>query len=174
MTALGLDYSMMTSYTSFVAVMDEVRNTTGEGRDVDQPLPLPLHVSDLAVGRGYTIGSEPDILLLAAAAALILILNIRNTTAAVSYTHLDVYKRQSWHHTGGNPAVLGSLVHAHEKSRYIVGFRVAGFCALDQPIVPLGCKDILVLKPGFPELMVHIGGQHKMLSFAHHPKDLEI
>ena len=84
-TALGLDYSMMTSYTSFVAVMDEVRNTTGEGRDVDQPLPLPLHVSDLAVGRGYTIGSEPDILLLAAAAALILILNIRNTTAGSSH-----------------------------------------------------------------------------------------
>lgn len=84
-TALGLDYSMMTSYTSFVAVMDEVRNTTGEGRDVDQPLPLPLHVSDLAVGGGYTIGSEPDILLLAAAAALILILNIRNTTAGSNH-----------------------------------------------------------------------------------------
>jgi len=84
-TALGLDYSMMTSYTSFVAVMDEVCNTTGEGRDVDQPLPLPLHVSDLAVGGGYTIGSEPDILLLAAAAALILILNLRNTTAGSNH-----------------------------------------------------------------------------------------
>ena len=74
-TALGLDYSMMTSYTSFVAVIDEVRNTTGESRDVDQPLPLPLQVSDLAVGGGYTIGSEPSVLILMAAAAFILILN---------------------------------------------------------------------------------------------------
>lgn len=74
-TALGLDYSMMTSYTSFVAVIDEARNTTGESRDVDQPLPLPLQVSDLAVGGGYTIGSEPSVLILMAAAAFILILN---------------------------------------------------------------------------------------------------
>ncbi len=59
-TDLGLRYSMMTPYTSFVAVSETVRNPQGESTDVDQPLPLPSRVSDLAVGAiGYTTGSEP-------------------------------------------------------------------------------------------------------------------
>ena len=57
-TELGLDYSMMTPYTSFIAVVDIIRNQDGESTDVNQPLPLPQNVSSLAVG-GYTIGSEP-------------------------------------------------------------------------------------------------------------------
>jgi len=65
-TALGLTYSLLTRYTSFIAVLEEVRNTSGQGNDVDQPLPLPNGVSDLAVGYGS--GAEPGlwILLLAA------------------------------------------------------------------------------------------------------------
>lgn len=62
-TALGLTYSMMTPYTSFIAVLETVQNTTGENTDVDQPQPLPSQVSSLAVGGGYLFGSEPDILL---------------------------------------------------------------------------------------------------------------
>lgn len=70
-TEIGLNYSMMTPYTSFVAVMDTVRNEDGQSTDVDQPLPLPANVSNLAVG-GYTIGSEPeDILLLAMALSIL-------------------------------------------------------------------------------------------------------
>lgn len=57
-TAIGLKYSMLTPYTSFIAVSETVRNDTGEGSDVDQPLPLPSRVSHLAVGS-YTCGSEP-------------------------------------------------------------------------------------------------------------------
>lgn len=48
---LGLQYSLLTSHTSFVAVDETVRNTTGDARDVKQPLPLPKGVSNLAVGR---------------------------------------------------------------------------------------------------------------------------
>lgn len=62
-TELGLKYSMMTPYTSFVAVLETIRNEDGNSTDVDQPLPLPDKVSDLAVG-GYTIGSEPGSLIL--------------------------------------------------------------------------------------------------------------
>ncbi len=58
-TQLGLSYSMMTPYTSFVAVIDTIRNPEGESADVDQPLPLPLKVSNLAVGGGYRAYSEP-------------------------------------------------------------------------------------------------------------------
>ena len=69
-TQLGLNYSMLTPYTSFIAVVDIVRNPDGEATDVDQPLPLPLEVSDLAVS-GYTLGSEPGLLLPALLAAFL-------------------------------------------------------------------------------------------------------
>lgn len=58
-TNIGLTYSMMTQYTSFIAVVETVRNPDGQSTDVDQPQPLPSGVSNLAVGTGYTIGSEP-------------------------------------------------------------------------------------------------------------------
>lgn len=75
-TQLGLKYSMMTPYTSFVAVMEEVRNPDGACRDVDQPLPLPQGISDLSVGGGYTIGSEPGTMILVPAATAIIAGNI--------------------------------------------------------------------------------------------------
>jgi Ca-activated chloride channel homolog len=50
-TALGLKYSLMTPYTSFVAV-DQVKRADGQLVTVKQPLPMPEGVSDLAVGRG--------------------------------------------------------------------------------------------------------------------------
>lgn len=59
-TKLGLSYSMMTPYTSFVAVIDTIRNTEGISADADQPLPLPCGVSAFAVGGGYRAYSEPD------------------------------------------------------------------------------------------------------------------
>lgn len=57
-TQIGLTHHMITPYTSFIAVLDVVRNPDGDSTDVDQPLPLPLEVSNLAVG--YRIGSEPS------------------------------------------------------------------------------------------------------------------
>lgn len=63
-TKLGLDYNMTTPYTSFVAVVEEIRNPDGESEDVKQASPLPLQVSNLAVGGGYTAYSEPGGILL--------------------------------------------------------------------------------------------------------------
>jgi Ca-activated chloride channel family protein len=62
-TALGLQYSLLTKHTSFVAVLEQVRNT-GEPTQVDQPLPMPLGVSDSAIGSGgeYASGAEPELL----------------------------------------------------------------------------------------------------------------
>ena len=65
-TKLGLDYNMTTPYTSFVAVVEEIRNPEGEAEDVNQANPLPLQVSNLAVGGGYTAYSEPGGILLGA------------------------------------------------------------------------------------------------------------
>ena len=48
--SLGLQYHLLTRYTSFIAVLEEIRNPGGEGDDVAQPVPLPEGVSTLAVG----------------------------------------------------------------------------------------------------------------------------
>ena len=75
-TALGLKYSLLTKYTSFIAVREEVRNPLGPAKDVNQPLPLPLGVSDLAVGGGTESGSEPELVWLVTASLLIALIMI--------------------------------------------------------------------------------------------------
>jgi Ca-activated chloride channel homolog len=64
-TALGLKYNLLTRYTSFIAVREMVSNDQGPAEDVEQPLPLPDGVSDLAVG------SEPELLWLIVASMII-------------------------------------------------------------------------------------------------------
>jgi Ca-activated chloride channel family protein len=59
-TALGLKYNLLTRYTSFIAVREVVTNPNGTAQDVKQPLPLPLHVSELAVST--EVGSEPELI----------------------------------------------------------------------------------------------------------------
>jgi len=54
---LGLKYSLLTQFTSFVAVSKLVRNTREPATDVKQPLPMPASVSDAAVG----VGAEPEL-----------------------------------------------------------------------------------------------------------------
>jgi len=48
---LGLRYSLLTQYTSFVAVDETVVNPDADATDVKQPLPLPQGVSELALAR---------------------------------------------------------------------------------------------------------------------------
>jgi len=69
-TALGLKYNLLTRYTSFIAVREVVTNPTGSAEDVKQPLPLPMRVSDLAVG-GAEVGSEPELVWLVAGSLLL-------------------------------------------------------------------------------------------------------
>lgn len=64
-TALGLRYNLLTQYTSFIAVRQKVTNPGASAENVEQPLPLPVGVSDLAVG------SEPEMVWLLVASALI-------------------------------------------------------------------------------------------------------
>ncbi|MFH0782857.1 MAG: VIT and VWA domain-containing protein [Pseudomonadota bacterium] len=59
---LGLEYNLLTSETSFVAVHETVRNAGGNAENVKQPLPLPQGVSNLAVGSRNT--PEPELWLL--------------------------------------------------------------------------------------------------------------
>jgi len=72
-TSLGLKYSLLTQYTSFIAVREVITNPDGSAKDVKQPLPLPLGVSDLAVGDGTESGDEPELIWLAAISLMIVI-----------------------------------------------------------------------------------------------------
>ena len=49
-TQLGLNYNLLTAYTSFVAIDTHARLTNGQATTVKQPLPLPEGVSNYAVG----------------------------------------------------------------------------------------------------------------------------
>ncbi|MCE5242092.1 MAG: VWA domain-containing protein, partial [Desulfobacteraceae bacterium] len=49
-TETGLEYSILTAYTSFVAIDSQVRRKGEDAATVKQPLPLPQGVSDSAVG----------------------------------------------------------------------------------------------------------------------------
>jgi Ca-activated chloride channel family protein len=64
-TSLGLKYNLLTQYTSFIAVREKVNNNQGPAQDVDQPLPLPMGVSNMVMG------SEPEFLWLMAASTVI-------------------------------------------------------------------------------------------------------
>jgi Ca-activated chloride channel family protein len=72
---------LLTRYTSFVAVQEVVR-TTDAGDDVEQPLPLPQGVSDLAVG--VTSGSEPEMVWLVAVMALLGLWTLRRRRPGVA------------------------------------------------------------------------------------------
>ena len=55
-TRLGLEYGLLTEFTSFVAVDQFIRRQDGKVTTVKQPLPLPQGVSELAVGGGMAGG----------------------------------------------------------------------------------------------------------------------
>ena len=58
-TQLGLRYSLLTNYTSFIAVDRIVRAADTPSTAVNQPLPLPQGVSNAAVGAAVPSTPEP-------------------------------------------------------------------------------------------------------------------
>jgi Ca-activated chloride channel family protein len=71
-TTLGLTYELLTQYTSFIAVHEVVRNPNNPAKSVDQPLPLPKGVSDLAVGSEGEQVPEPGLVPVIVVALLLL------------------------------------------------------------------------------------------------------
>jgi Ca-activated chloride channel family protein len=83
-TRLGLAYNLLTDYTSFIAVDHVARNAGGNQTSVQQALPMPEGVSDLAVGGEVPSTPEPETYLLIMVAMAILLWMKRNGK-------LDVY-----------------------------------------------------------------------------------
>jgi len=64
-TRLGLEYHLLTNYTSFIAVDHVVRNPRpGDSQTVKQPLPMPQGVSDHAIGVPMPTVPEPELIAL--------------------------------------------------------------------------------------------------------------
>lgn len=71
---LGLRYELLTQYTSFIAVLEQVRRTGADVASVQQASSLPEGVSELAVGgeaEQMAQGDEPELVWLLAGAALV-------------------------------------------------------------------------------------------------------
>jgi Ca-activated chloride channel family protein len=102
-TALGLRYSLLTQYTSFIAI-DEIVRTQTPATAVDQPLPLPQGVENSAVGAPVPSTPEP-----AAWLALLLVLSVltlldrRRPVAGGSTGSRPRFRRAR---AGGSPATL--------------------------------------------------------------------
>ena len=68
---IGLKYSLLTPYTSFIAVDERVRNTDpAAAASVKQPLPLPQGVSNQAIGAVVSGTPEPSAWLMLLVATL--------------------------------------------------------------------------------------------------------
>lgn len=90
-TSLGLTYNLLTRYTSFIAVLDKVRNTEKPATDVVQPLSLPENVSEFAIGNAGSAMRrvpEPGLLelLIALGAMLLAMMYLKLTTGRKSVT----------------------------------------------------------------------------------------
>lgn len=95
-TNLGLKYNLLTQFTSFIAVREVVTNNLEPGKDVNQPLPLPLRVSDMAVGNGTELGAEPELVWLMVGLLLVttLVIAWRRLQGAQS-SHLRWFERRT-------------------------------------------------------------------------------
>jgi Ca-activated chloride channel family protein len=57
-TNLGLQYNLLTAYTSFIAIEEDTKANDGSLETVKQPLPLPEGVSNSAVGFDMEVESD--------------------------------------------------------------------------------------------------------------------
>lgn len=78
--SLGLNYSLLTRYTSFVAVDELIANPGGGARTVRQPLPSPLGVSTLSLASPMP---EPELLWLVVVLILIGLVQMLRTRRIV-------------------------------------------------------------------------------------------
>ena len=75
---LGLEYNLLTRYTSFIAVQQVVR--ANGSTDVAQPLPMPAGVDNTALGM--EVGPEPGLLILLGLVGIGMILTSRRAAKA--------------------------------------------------------------------------------------------
>jgi Ca-activated chloride channel family protein len=81
-TQLGLTYELLTKCTSFIAVLEDVRNHGAAATDVEQPLPLPAGVAESAVG-GST-GAEPDFVVMLVVMLAVVAVALRRRTLGLA------------------------------------------------------------------------------------------
>ena len=99
-TKLGLDYNLMTAYTSFVAVdKHEIINRNGILKTVEQVLPMPQGVSNYAIGADFNlmggfIASSPVSLEIFWQVLLLLTICLVGAFCVIKFYHKDDPKRK--------------------------------------------------------------------------------
>lgn len=96
-TRLGLEHSLLTRYTSFIAVDRIVRNPEGAGADVEQARPLPKGMKAIETAAAIEVAAEPElrVLLLAAAVAFLLVAGLGRRGASASRSRGAQRRRRS-------------------------------------------------------------------------------
>ena len=59
-TNIGLRYSLLTPYTSFLAIDETPRELAGDAKTVRQALPMPMNVSTQAISGSVANSSVPE------------------------------------------------------------------------------------------------------------------
>ncbi len=149
-TRLGLSYNLLTAYTSFVAVDTRIRLQDGKPVTVKQPLPLPLGVSDYAVGNGSLVRKGSSA---AAAAPLTTAFQTRATEECLKLANgegrdskpaMDASKDGETYLTLGDISVTGDLAIASVRRQLENQIRSLNQCARQMLANPSGRKGKVV------------------------------
>ena len=77
--------------------------------------------------------------------------------------HRRTADRASGNQRSWNFHILLLRYHPADRIFIVIGFVVAGSGALPQAVIALSVKKTLLIKAGELELMIHIGGEHKVI-----------
>ena len=159
-TDLGLTYNLLTAYTSFVAIDNEVRKQGGKPTTVQQPLPLPQGVSDYAVGGGIGMGEKA---MLAAEAM--------PKCAGSHYLAIEALKAPSNDKKEQTLTILVKSINA-VKGMTEADIRTVATTHLDEfkdCVIPFGSKEKITLT-----LVINSDGTVKAVSVAQNTKTKNI
>ncbi|MBF0508817.1 MAG: VWA domain-containing protein [Deltaproteobacteria bacterium] len=150
-TELGLKYNLLTAYTSFVAVDDQVRRQGDQVVEVRQPLPLPEGVSNYAVGgtaKGHGLGVPAPALAPVGAPKMKKAKAETRDTAAL---HPEVTGKESAATARQVTVSVGSIITGPGLSEKAIRaemekqIQVVCGCLKTQPINPSGQKSELIV-----------------------------
>ena len=79
------------------------------------------------------------------------------------HRHRSAADRTAWHKLAWHTHIALLLDHLTHGFLVVVGFLTARLTALEQPVIALCVEQTMLVEPGFLELMVNIGGNHKVV-----------
>ena len=94
----------------------------------------------------------------------------KSVITAQVYCHRPAADRAVGHKLAWHAHVVLLLDHPADDSLVVIGFLTARFAALEQAVIALCVEQTALVESGALELMVHIGGQDKIVFIPHQRK----